>query len=550
MKTNSTCRYRFRALLFCVVVLASSVPRRAEATAEPVQVVSSLGDTVRFLEQATFGPTPGLISNVQGIGIKAYLNKQFEAALSVYPELPPFPIDDTVGCPEGAPANCFRDNYTMYPLQVQFFLNALNGEDQLRQRVAFALGQIFVISGVTIQQPSSMAPYLNMLNRGAFDNFRKLMFDVTISPAMGRYLDMVNNDRRATGVSPNENYARELLQLFTIGLWMLNQDGTLQLDNLGQPIPTYDQNTVINFARVFTGWTYPVKPGASMQPHNPEYYIGPMVAWENNHDRNAKTLLNGVVAPAGLTAKKDLVLALDNIFNHPNVAPFVCKQLIQHLVTSNPTPAYVGRVSAVFNNNGRGVRGDLGSVVIAILEDPEARGDVKSDPSYGHLRPPVLFITNILRMFNATSDGALLAEQGRNMGQFLFNSPTVFNYYPPTYQVPGAGVLGPEFSIQATSAAIARANFVNTMVFSRINNSGSTGTQIDLSGLQALATNPTALVDELDRLMLHQSMSQAMRNKIVQTVTALPSSTTADRLRRAQWALYLVATSSQYQVER
>ncbi len=546
MKRDLFHPYLKRLLLFglsAMLIVAGFSPLAAAAPAPP-QVQVSSADAVRFLEQATFGPTPALITRVQNSGFKDFLEQEFNARMSLYPTLPVFPADSAEGCPAGAPANCFRDNYTQWPLQIHFFMNALYGEDQLRQRVAFALSQIFVVSGVEIIQPSSMYLYQNIFVRHAFGNFRTILEEVTLSPTMGRYLDMANNRRQA----PNENYAREVAQLFSIGQFKLNQDGTLILDGLGQPIPTYDQNTIINFSKLFTGWTYPPQPGVRNLAINPEYYIGKMVSSEANHDRTSKTLLDGFVVPANQKAETEIRLGLDNIFNHPNVAPFICKQLIQHLVTSNPSPAYLGRVSAVFNNNGSGVRGDLRSVVSAILLDAEARGDVQTDASYGHLREPVLFITNILRAFSATSDGALLAERGRDMGQYLFYSPTVFNYYQPTYVVPGTTILGPEFSIQSTSAAITRANFVNQMVFRT--GGPPAGTVINFTEWQNLASNTTALLNELDRILMHGSMSSAMRTRIATVIDALPNVTAADRLKRAQWAIYLVLTSSQYQVQR
>ena len=556
-----SCFKRALAPALCATILISGVaaqsPSKGRVT-NPATPLVTESEAVRYLEQSTFGPTSPLINRVQSIGIKDMLQTEYEAPMSVYPDLPVFPADSADGCPAGSDPNCFRDNYTMYQLQLRFFLNALFGDDQLRQRVAFALHQIFVVSGLAIQQPSSMAPYLNLFARGAFGNYRQLLYDVTLNPAMGAYLDMANNDKRSGGASPNENYAREILQLFSIGLYRLNQDGTTQLDVSGQPIPTYDQNTIIGFAKIFTGWTYAPLPGATSQWTNPENYLAPMVAFENHHDLSAKPLLNGVTSLANQKAKKDLVFALDNIFNHPNVAPFICKQLIQNLVTSNPTPGYVSRISAVFNNNGSGVRGDLKAVVSAILQDPEARCDdvatcaSANDVNYGHLRSPVLYVTNILRAFNATSDGVSLSDRTRNMGQEPLNPPTVFSYYRPNYVIPGTTLLGPEFTIQSSAAAINRANFANTMVFGRIGTAPA-GTAIDLTGLQALSTGDgtgVTVVNELDRLLMHGTMSAAMRTRILQTITALPGVTAADHLKRARWALYLVTTSSQYQVAR
>jgi uncharacterized protein (DUF1800 family) len=503
-------------------------------------------DVVRFLEQATFGPTTELISHVQRNGFDAYLDEQFAAPASSYPTLPLYPTTrDSVNCPSNSA--CQRDNYTLYPLQNRFFVNAMYGSDQLRQRVAFALHQIFVVSGVEITQPSWMAPYLQTLDRNAFGNYRQLLYEITVNPAMGNYLDMAGN----TKTNPNENYAREVLQLFSIGTVKLNLDGSPQLDAADQPLPAYTQTTVNNFARVFTGWRLAPSPSTGV-PN----YIDPMVTNEAQHDTGSKTLLNGASLPAGQSARKDLDDALDNIFNNPNVAPFISKQLIQHLVTSNPTPAYVTRVASVFNDNGAGVRGDLKAVVRAILLDDEARGDMKTASNYGRLRHPAQFITNILRLFDATSANRLtnsdgyLNPQSSPMGMDIFRPASVFSYYAPGTVVSGtSGVRGPEFGILSTSTAIRRANFINTIVFTNIavSTNAPNGTSIDLSAMQALAGNPAQLVDKLNELMMHNSMSASMRDSIINAVAAVPSSNT---LKRARTAVYLVASSSQYQVQR
>jgi uncharacterized protein (DUF1800 family) len=503
-------------------------------------------DVVRFLEQSTFGPTTGLVAHVQNVGIEGFLDEQFNAPISSYATLPLFPTTrDTVACPNNS--TCQRDNYTMYLLQNRFFVNALYGPDQLRQRVALALHQIIVVSGLDVTQPSWMAPYLQTLDRNTFGNFRQLLYEISVNPAMGRYLDITGN----TKSNPNENYAREILQLFSIGTVKLNLDGTPQLDGAGQPIPTYTQTEVNNFARVFTGWRL----ATAAAPGVPNY-IDPLVPNEAQHDTAAKTLLNGAVLPAGQNTTKDLNDALDNIFNHSNVGPFITRQLIQHLVTSNPSPSYVARVASVFNDNGSGQRGDLKAVVRAILLDAEARGDLEADPNYGHLRNPALFVANILRAFDARSANGSGQSDGylnpriSPMGMDLFRPQSVFSYYPPGNVVPGTnGVRGPEFGILSTSTALQRANFVNTIVFSTIPVSANApnGTSIDLAPMQALAGNPAQLVDKLNELMMHGSMSAAMRQSIIQAVSAVSASNT---LKRARTAVYLVATSSQYQVER
>ncbi len=478
----------------------------------------------RFLEQSTWGVNPQSLSHLQAVGVQAFLNEQFGAPISTYPA--PGANDD------------------MSVMQKNFFTSALNGQDQLRQRVAWGLSQIMVTSAVKIDNPSAMVLWQNMLQNDAFGNFSTLLTDVTLSPVMGNYLDMVNNDKPSNGVDPNENFAREILQLFSIGLNQLNPDGTPQLDGTGNPVPTYGQDEIIGFAHVFTGWTYPTKPGATAKFRNPEFYGGPMISFDNHHDSaNSKLLLNGVTLTAGGTAQADLTAALQNILNHPNVGPFICKQLIERLVTSNPSPDYVGRVATVFADNGSGVRGDLKAVVTAILMDAEARrGDdpTGAQPSDGKLKEPVLFITNLLRAMNAVSDGASLADRADDMKQPPFFSPTVFNFYHPDHQIPGTTLVGPEFEIFDTSTDIARINFVNTLVYGSV--SGST--VVDISGYIPLAANPDQLVTAVSAVMLHGQVSDNMRATLVTTLSGISDST-----RRTKAAFYLIGSSSQFQVE-
>ena len=517
-----------------------------DGAAPPPPPPPSTADIVRFLEQSTWGPTPGLIEHVRQVGFDAFLTEQFEAPMSSYPSLPPVTTTrDTVTCPSGSV--CARDNYSLYLLQNQFFRNGLYGQDQLRQRVAFALHQIIVVSGVDISLAFWYAPYLQILDRDAFGSYRNLLYDITLNPAMGNYLDVTGNTR----TRPNENYGREVLQLFSIGTIKLNPDGSQQLDSTGQPIPTYSQTDVSNFARVFTGWVRAAAPGPGILN-----YVDPMVANQAQHDVAAKTLLNGVTLPANQSTAKDTSDAIDNIVNDPSIAPYISKSLIQHLVTSNPSPAYVARVSAVFDNDGSGNRGNLRAIVRAILLDVEARGDAKTDASYGRLRHPAQLILNLGRAFNArsrdltTESDGVLNGQAVSMGMDVFRPPSVFSYFSPFNGVPGGGGLrGPEFGLLSTATALTRANVINTLVFSGVNVSTNApnGTALDLAPLQALANNPTALVDSLNVLLMHGTMSAEMHNSIVNAVNAVAATNT---LKRARTALYLVATSSQYQVEK
>ncbi len=535
----------------------------------------------RFLDQAAFGPDAATIVHVQGTGLDGYITEQLSAPVSPYPD------------PVNIPVN-------LALVQARFFANAVHGQDQLGQRVALALSEIMVASGVEENTPAQLVPYLQVFQKNAFGNFRTLMNDITLNVAMGEYLDMRNNDKAAGTALANENYARELMQLFTIGLSVLNPDGTLKLDAAGNAIPTYDQATVQSFAKVYTGWTYPTKPGATLAKHNPAYYVGPMEAFDANHDTTAKTLLQyaapaGVLTslPAGQTAAKDLAQALDNIFYHPNLAPFISKQLIQHLVTSNPSPGYVNRVATVFYDNGSGVRGDLAMVVRAILLDPEARagdngtafnlpignvppggtGDAANDPGTvaigthlhqaprggakfstvaGHLREPMFVIPAILRGLGAqVNDTNALNSLSTSLGQNVFSPPSVFSYFAPGYQIPadfsaGATLGGPEYQLQSPSAAVGRINVLNTMIYGSLGN----GALIDLTALTNLGNSPPALMLAINNAFFYGLMPPNMRSDILSAVNAAATGTTAAAAKaRAQAALYLALSSSYYNVE-
>ena len=560
----------YRPLFFLSFILSLAF---VCSTACLVEAQPSSADTVRFLEQATFGPSQSLIAHVQQVGIEAYLDEQLRAPMTDYPDLEFWPQTRPTSCT----GDCQRDNYTYYQLQRHFFTNALYGQDQLRQRVAFALGQILVTSQVDVPLPSWMRGYQQLLYSSAFGNFRQLLYDVTLNPTMGRFLDMLNNRcqrrtppdvnvcRNGLTAQPNENYAREILQLFSIGTFLLNQDGSRKLEGNGNPIPTYDQKIVEEFARVFTGWILaPALPGPSSVGGTVPNYRDPMRVrvsggFEDYHDKGPKTLLNGFELPGGQSQTQELNVAIDNIAFNPNVAPFISKQLIQHLVTSNPSPAYVTRIASVFASNSSSPT-QLYDVVRAILLDTEARGDFidpATQPNYGKLREPVQSITNLLRAFEATSDGVLNSLNvggsvfgSADMSQDVFNAPSVFSFYPPTARVPGENALGPQFGIFSSLTSLRRANFANRVIFSNIPAAPPnrpTGTSIDLSPWDPLASNPDQLIEALNQLLLHGAMSAEMRDAVKIAVQSIPASTPRLRVRTA---LYLIATSSQYQVQR
>jgi uncharacterized protein (DUF1800 family) len=499
--------------------------------------VTTVATAARLLDQATFGPSLATIRQVQSTGVDAWITEQFGTA-------------DTplANIPTPLPAVCLAANTPTNCEESEWWQTVLTGPDQLRQRVAFALSEIFVISSDT-DNATTITYYHNTLAQDAFTNFYTIMHDVSVSPGMGEYLNMLNSAKAPAGEIPNENYARELMQLFTIGLNMLNDDGTPQLDGSGNPIPTYTQNQVQEFAAAYTGWTYATASGGvpTKFPNNTANYLAPMVAVESEHDATTKTLLNGTVLPAGQTAEEDLQGALTNIFDHPNVGPFVCTQLIQHLVTSTPSPAYVARISAVFANNGNGVRGDMQAVIRAILEDQEARaGD--TDPTYngGHLREPMLWTTNYLRGVGFTNTDAnssyfSLSNYSNNLNERPYRSGSVFNFFPPSYVIPGTTLNAPEFDLENTASAILRLSLADSLVNNKI-----TSFSIDLSATSPLgqlaAASPGQMVDMLGTIFMHGQMPSDMRSEILNAIGGLG---TAQQVRIAT---YLVITSSQYKV--
>jgi len=484
----------------------------------------------RFLEQSSFGPNTESMNQVQELGFNLYLQSEFTAPSTIYPTFN------------------LAIKPSVYTLKQPFFLNAAMGGDQLRRRVSLALNELWVVAGDKVNDTTGYTNYLTTFDKDAFTNYYNIMKDITLTPAMGHYLDMVDNDKPAPGQHANENYAREIMQLFCLGLNQLNPDGTPVLDTSGNPVPTYTQNDVMALGLAFTGWTYPATPGMGQQTHNPEYYGGPMVAVDSNHDMEAKTLL-GQSIPAGQTASNDLDSALTIIFNHPNVGPFVARQLILRLVTSNPSPAYIQRVAQAFNTGtfnsfGSGTRGDMQATIAAILLDPEARrGDDSTTVvvTDGKLREPIVMEASILRAFHAQTDAAGLSNEGANMEQDVFFPATVFNFFPPTSPIAGTTLNGPEFAIFDTSSSLVRVNFIDDVVYGAVGGN----TQFDFTPVINAGT-PDQMMDWLNTLFLHGTLPATMRQNILTAVNTVDS---ADTKGQAKAAIYLVTSSSMYQVQ-
>jgi uncharacterized protein (DUF1800 family) len=472
---------------------------------------------VRFLEHASFGPTASEIAAVEQVGPEYWMAQQFNL-----------------------PAGTIADGLQTGQVINKVFLDMATAPDQLRQRMMFALSQIIVVSSNKNINGEELVPWVRLLARNAFGNYRTLLKEVTLSPTMGKYLDLANSIKATATTSPNENYARELMQLFTIGLKELNQDGSLKLDADGQPIPTYSQQTLREVARALTGWTYPTQPGATPVSTNWEYFVGNLEPRQQNHDTGAKTLLNGTVLPAGQTVQQDLDGVLDNLFQHPNLPPFVATRLIRSLVTSNPSPGYIERVADVFADNGQGVRGDLWAVLKAVLTDPEA-----TDPptlQHGHLKDPILHVIGMARALGAQiNDPGMFMYIFRNLGQQVLSPATVFSFYSPLAGLPGhPDLYGPEFQIYSPGLAIQRANFIHQILSGDLGSSFS----FSLAPYTALAGDPAALVEKVNQTLMQGRMSEELR-QIILTATIAAQ----DANSRALGALYLAVLSSEYSVQ-
>jgi uncharacterized protein (DUF1800 family) len=539
----------------------------------------------RFLHNATFGPNEALIDTVARTGPRKWLMQQFETPISYYTgftgddEIDKWQNKDVSFC-DGATLppgyntdNCWGEYYGAQALKRQFFNQAVSGTDQVRQRMAFALSQILVISAQDIQGAYGFRDYHNILRGNAFGNYRNVLESVTTHPMMGDYLGMVNNDK----TDPNENYARELLQLFSVGTCKLNLNGTLETGNC---VATYDNAMVREYAYALTGWTYP--PGG-YNPYctngncggwqNNTYMRGSMVSVQAQHDQTARTLLNGKALKASRTPREALTTVLDSVMEHQNIAPFIAKALIQFFVTSNPSPAYVQRVATAFNTGrytdsggsfGTNVKGDLTVTIAAVLLDSEAFA-APAD-GFGKLREPVLYMAGAIRAMNGTTDGHPLGEYwwGSTLGQPVFNSPTVFNFFSPVFPLPGTtdGTVAPEFTTENANTSLARINFANDLVYYWYNNGNGLGAQSDVPGAfgtklnyttawdDLAGSNPAALVNQFDLLFTSGITPQAQKDAIVTAMNAWPTSNTNHKRERVKTLAYLMMASPFYQVQR
>jgi uncharacterized protein (DUF1800 family) len=517
----------------------------------PPPVPITQAEAFQFLNQATFGATEAEAQAVINMGFEAWIDGQLQQPTSLQlPHLQSLPRPQFL--------------FELQPDRADiWFRNALNGDDQLRQRVAFALSEVMVVSqlGVLGDLSYSLGDYYDVLSRNAFGNYRDLMQEVTLHPAMGMYLSTLGNEKPdpANNIRPDENYARELMQLFSIGLVRLNIDGTIVTDGQGQPVPTYDQAIVEGFAHIFTGWTFAGAFDFRNALPNDANQVVPMQLWPAFHDTGAKTLLDGFVVPAGQTGVDDLRDALDNIFNHSNVGPFIAVRLIQRLVTSNPSPAYVSRVAGAFDDNGFGVRGDLGAVVKAILLDDEARPTSVTEID-GKVKEPLLRLTQFWRSYDAASASGRYPINYAYivLGQGALQSPSVFNFFSPFYAPPGEirdnNLVAPELGIatEYLSTFITNYMFYQTFLWNHATDPLGEGITEDTVLINyaeevAIAGDANALIDMVADKLLAGQLSDALRTEILGMLDRIPADQT---LLRAAEAIYLAVTSPEFAYQR
>ncbi len=522
----------------------------------PVPVQPPTADeAARFLMQSSFGPTETEIARVQALGFSGWIDEQFALPQSLH--LPYVQANYNV--------LLFGANFAF--VQDSFWQQAIPAPDQLRQRVKYALSQMVVVSaesGTIANVSDGLANYVDLLGEHAFGNYRTLLEAVATSPIMGIYLSHLRNQKAdpLTGRVPDENFAREVMQLFSIGLTEINLDGTPKLVN-GQPVETYTNTDITGLARVFTGWSWAAQDtsNASFNGGGTAYadrILRPMQPYPQFHETGAKTFLN-VTIPANTSAQASLTIALDTLFNHPNLCPFIGRQLIQRLVTSNPSPAYIGRVSAACANNGTGVRGDMKAIVRAILLDDEARNAAGlMNPQFGKLREPVLRLSQWARCFGATSaSGAWqirnLDSPATSLGQQPLRAPSVFNFYRPGYvpantAIAAANLVAPEFQITGETSVAGYTNFMQAAISSGV----GVGREVRAAYTNelAVADNADALIDRINRCLMAGTMGTQQRQEIRDAVNAIAATATNGRANRVYTAVLLTMASPEYLIQK
>lgn len=519
-------------------------------------------DATRLAQQATFGPTPQLIASIQEGGLDRWIDGQFAAKGSTYSDIARETTVASNYCQSGNPGasekGCSRRYFSRDPVAMRFYGDAMNAPDQLRQRIAFALSQILVVSELEVPNTAALATYHQILLDGALGNYRDLLLNVTRSSAMGSYLDMADSSRSA----PSENFARELMQLFSMGTDALNLDGSTRRDSTGAPLPNYSVDDIKGISRALTGWTFARLNGAAITDNVQRDFSQSMIKVPARYDSAAKEFL-GTTVPAGATQEASVAAVVDAVFNNASTAPHISRQLIQHLVKANPSPAYIQRVASVFTNNGAGVRGDMKAVVRAILIDSEARGPLRNGTQDGKLKEPILAMIGLTRLLGMTSDGYAMVLQDIALGQPVFRASSVFNYYPPNQPLQGSATLVSPASKLFTTPNILR--FHNLVYNWTVNGdqasryeftsdpgiSGWTGTTQQWSSWETFGTNTSGMIERINLLMTGNALTPAHKAALLAAANAITHEEPAMQARkRAQLLLSIVATSPFFLVDR
>lgn len=531
---------------------ATPTPTPATPTPSPSPTVTRLAEAeaARLAKQASFGATPELVERIVSLGLEPWLDEQFAATGSSYADLAANPMRYDA-CPEGA---CRRANFSRTPVAMRFYADAMTAPDQLRQRLAFALSQMIVASETEVKATAGIAAFNQIFLTHAFGNYRDILQAVTLNGMMGAYLDMADSSRK----SPSENYAREMLQLFSMGPDQLNLDGTPKLDATGARIPNYASEDIRGIARALTGWTQAKLPGAAANDRGAIDYSQAMVMVPGNYDSGEKRFLGTTVA-AGASQAASVAAVVDAAFGHPSTAPFVSRYLIVHLVTANPSSAYVGRVTSKFVDNGSGVRGDLKAVVRAILTDPEARGAPGADS--GKIKEPVLMMTALARAIGFTTDGYMFVNRDTGQGQPVMNAPSVFSFYPVDFPLQGTSLKSPASKLLTTTNILrwndlahdwtvtGEANFAEFTALSGL--PLSNGSVPQWSKWEALGTDVDAMIARIDLLLFANTLAPAHKNALRNAATAVTNADPAVQARkRAQTMLYIAASSPLFLVDR
>lgn len=529
--------------------LASSV-QPPSPTPTPTGPV--LDDAVRLAQQASFGPTAAMVDRIRTLGVNGWLDEQFAATGSTYADLATEVRTDACATTDNP---CMQRNYSRLPVAMRFYADAITAPDQLRQRVAFALAQMIVASEVSVHSAGGLAAFNQLFLANAFGNYRDLLQGVTMSGYMGAYLDMADS-RKGT---PSENYAREFLQLFTMGPDQLAMDGSVQRDASGGAIANYSSDDIRGIARALTGWTYARVGNAAINDNRAMAYARPMIAVPSQYDSAEKRFL-GTTVPAGASQEASVAAVIDAAFNNPSTPPFVARHLITHLVTPNPSAAYIGRVAAVFVNNGSGVRGDLKAVVRAILTDAEARSPRLNNP--GKLKEPVLAMTSLARAIGFTTDGYIFQVRDAAMGQPVMRAPSVFNFYPDDFPLPGNATLRSPASKLLTSSNQLRFHNMaydwtvtgdaGRAEYAAVTSiAGTSGSAPVWADWEAFGDNVDGMIDRINLLMFAKGLTQAQRDALKAAGMAVTNAdATVQARKRAQMMLYVAATSPMFLVDR